>query len=81
VVAIGELGLSGDLRRVRDVDIRLAEAGRMGFRSAAVPAEIPENIGRSRLMDGLRVVDVDNIRRAIEILGMADDGDGKREAR
>ncbi|MCZ4498617.1 MAG: radA [Marmoricola sp.] len=81
VVAIGELGLSGDLRRVRDVDIRLAEAGRMGFRSAAVPAEVPENIGRSRLMDGLRVVDVDNIRRAIEILGMADDGDNQREAR
>ena len=73
VVAIGELGLSGDLRRVRDVDIRLAEAGRMGFRSAAVPAERPEQIGRSRVMDGLRVVDVDNIRRAIDILGMAED--------
>lgn len=73
VVAIGELGLSGDLRRVRDVDIRLAEAGRMGFRSAAVPAERPEQIGRSRVMDGLRVVDVDNIRRAVDILGMAED--------
>jgi DNA repair protein RadA/Sms len=73
VVAIGELGLSGDLRRVRDVDIRLAEAGRMGFRSAVVPAERPEQIGRSRVMDGMRVVDVDNIRRSIDILGMADD--------
>src|SRR4051794_738867 len=68
VVAVGELGLSGDLRRVRDVDVRLAEAGRMGFRSAAVPAERPEQIGRSRVMDGMRVVDVDNIRRAIDIL-------------
>lgn len=75
VVAIGELGLSGDLRRVRDVDIRLSEAGRMGFRSAAVPAERPEQIGRSRVMDGLRVVDVDTIRRAIDILGMSEDAD------
>ncbi|MET3961426.1 DNA repair protein RadA/Sms [Marmoricola sp. OAE513] len=73
VVAVGELGLSGDLRRVRDIDVRLAEAGRMGFRSAAVPAEAPENIGRSRLMDGLRVVDVDTIRRAVDILGMSED--------
>ncbi|MFL6158946.1 MAG: DNA repair protein RadA [Marmoricola sp.] len=73
VVAVGELGLSGDLRRVRDIDVRLAEAGRMGFRSAAVPAEVPENIGRSRLMDGLRVVDVDTIRRAVDILGMSED--------
>ncbi|MCX6398285.1 MAG: DNA repair protein RadA [Propionibacteriales bacterium] len=73
VVAIGELGLSGDLRRVRDVDIRLAEAGRMGFRSAAVPAERPEQIGRSRVMDGLRVVDVDTIRRTLDILGMSED--------
>lgn len=73
VVAVGELGLSGDLRRVRDVEVRLAEASRMGFRSAAVPAERPEQIGRSRLMDGLRVVDVDTIRRAVDILGMAED--------
>ncbi len=75
VVAVGELGLSGELRRVRDVDVRLSEAGRMGFRSAAVPAEAPEHIGRSRVMDGMRVVDIDNIRRAIDILGLAEDAD------
>ncbi|RNL63336.1 DNA repair protein RadA [Nocardioides marmoriginsengisoli] len=73
VVAVGELGLSGELRRVRDLDIRLSEAGRMGFRSAAVPAEAPEHIGRSRVMDGMRVVDIDNIRRALDILGMSAD--------
>ena len=73
VVAIGELGLSGELRRVRDLGIRLAEAGRMGFRSAVVPAQTPESVGHSRVMDGLRVVDVDNVGRALEILGMTDD--------
>jgi DNA repair protein RadA/Sms len=78
VVAVGEIGLSGELRRVRDVDLRLSEAGRMGFRSAAVPAEAPEHIGRSRVMDGMRVVDVDNIRRAIDILGLAEDSEDSR---
>jgi DNA repair protein RadA/Sms len=72
VVAIGELGLSGELRRVRDLGLRLAEAGRMGFRSAVVPAQTPESVGHSRVMDGLRVVDVDNVGRALEILGMTD---------
>jgi DNA repair protein RadA/Sms len=73
VVAIGELGLSGELRKVRDLGARLAEAGRMGFRSAAVPAESAASAGRSRVMDGLRVVDVDNVGRALDLLGMTDD--------
>lgn len=70
VVAIGELGLSGELRRVRDLDLRLAEAGRMGFRSAAVPANTPAAAGQSRVADGVRVVDLDTITRALRLLGM-----------
>jgi DNA repair protein RadA/Sms len=76
VVAIGELGLSGDLRRVRDLGVRLAEAGRMGFRAAAVPADSPESVGRSRVMDGMRVVDVAHVAHALEMLGV---GEGRRE--
>jgi DNA repair protein RadA/Sms len=70
VVAIGELGLSGELRRVRDVGVRLAEAGRMGFRSAVVPAPTTETAGESRVLDGMRVVDVDHIGRALSLLGL-----------
>ena len=73
-VAIGELGLSGELRRVRDVSVRLSEAGRMGFRSAMVPAETQDSAGSSRVLDGLRVVDVDNIRRALHLLDIEIDG-------
>jgi DNA repair protein RadA/Sms len=73
VVAVGELGLSGELRRVRDLDVRLGEAGRMGFLSAAVPAEDPAHIGRSRVVDEMRVVDLDNIRRALDVLGMSEE--------
>lgn len=38
VVAIGEVGLAGEVRRVTGVARRLAEAERMGFRRAIVPA-------------------------------------------
>ena len=38
VVAVGEVGLAGEVRRVTGVQRRLAEAERMGFRLAIVPA-------------------------------------------
>jgi DNA repair protein RadA/Sms len=37
LVAIGEVGLAGDIRRVTGVARRLAEAQRLGFRRAIVP--------------------------------------------
>ncbi len=38
LVAIGEVGLAGEIRRVTGLQRRLAEAERMGFRRAIVPA-------------------------------------------
>jgi DNA repair protein RadA/Sms len=38
LVAIGEVGLAGEIRRVSGVGRRIAEAERMGFRQAIVPA-------------------------------------------
>jgi DNA repair protein RadA/Sms len=38
LVAIGEVGLAGEIRRVTGVQRRIAEAERMGFRRAIVPA-------------------------------------------
>jgi DNA repair protein RadA/Sms len=37
IVAVGELGLSGELRPVPDLERRLAEAARLGFKRAIVP--------------------------------------------
>ena len=73
VAAVGELGLSGELRRVRDLGVRLAEAGRMGFRSALVPAELDSRPGQSKVIDGLRVMQCDHIRRALSMLELQRD--------
>jgi len=70
VVALGELGLSGDVRRVRDANTRLAEASRLGFRSAIAPAENTQSAGQSRVVEGLRVIDVDNIRRCLQLVDL-----------
>jgi DNA repair protein RadA/Sms len=42
VVACGEIGLCGELRQVSQTGRRLAEAARLGFRRAIVPASAPE---------------------------------------
>jgi DNA repair protein RadA/Sms len=42
IVACGEVGLGGELRQVGQLERRLAEAARLGFRQAVVPASAPE---------------------------------------
>jgi len=61
-VAIGEVGLTGQLRPTAGIDRRLAEAARLGFRRAIVPAHGLEDI---RIPPGLRVVPVDTVLAAI----------------
>jgi DNA repair protein RadA/Sms len=71
VVAIGEVGLAGEVRRVAALPRRLAEAERMGFRRAIVPAAsggpLEPADGPSPLM---QVVEVQDIRQALSaVLG------------
>jgi len=69
IVAIGEIGLAGELRRVRDLPQRLAEAARLGFKYAVVPAERSGPSGGERQVNGLRVIDVPDIGSALARLG------------
>lgn len=63
VVAIGELGLAGEIRSVNGIDRRLIEAGRMGFEYAIVPASAtlrpPKNTS-------IKMIKVNNIVEAVE---------------
>ncbi len=49
LVACGEVGLGGELRRVVDLDRRLVEAARLGFRRAVVPTATSDGPPRLRL--------------------------------
>jgi DNA repair protein RadA/Sms len=62
LVALGEIGLSGDLRPVTDVRRRLAEAARLGFRRALVPAD------PGPVPDAVSVVEVGDLRTALDVL-------------
>ena len=49
--AMGEIGLGGELRRVSRVDVRVAEAARLGFRRLLAPA-VCEREWRARAAEG-----------------------------
>jgi DNA repair protein RadA/Sms len=64
VVAFGEIGLGGEVRQSPGAPRRLAEAARLGFTRAIVPASTPQPAGTMRL------VHVATIAEAISELGL-----------
>ena len=68
-VAIGEVGLLGELRGVVGLERRLREAARLGFVRALVPRPLP-GIQLARI-DGLEVATAETLADAIKI-GLAD---------
>lgn len=62
VIALGEVGLSGELRPVPDLERRLAEARRLGFDLALVPA------GSRVQLRGIKAVETPTVADALEVL-------------
>jgi DNA repair protein RadA/Sms len=74
LVAIGEVGLLGELRPVPGLERRLREAARLGFRSAIVPVS---RRGDAPLIAGMEVIAAPNLRTAIgQAVGAAQAGAG-----
>ena len=65
LAAIGEVGLTGELRAVHAINQRLSEVRRMGFTKCLVPAR---NSMKLTPPEGLQLIQVHNIREAIAAL-------------
>lgn len=66
VLAIGEVALSGDVRRVSLLPQRVAEGTRLGYRRILVPPGSLERLGT--LPAGVKVVEVGHVERALRAL-------------
>ena len=67
VAAVGEVGLTGELRSVSQLEERVAEVRRLGFQACVIPAHRAD---RLRAVPGLRLLPVRNIGEAIRaVLG------------
>lgn len=70
LVAIGEVGLAGDLRRVPGTERRLAEAARLGFQMALIPTGSRDVTVKVPRLAGLKVVEVPTLADALGVLDL-----------
>lgn len=67
-VLIGEVGLTGEVRAVSQVDKRIMEAARIGFKNCIIPAGNMAAIEKSKGMEGINIKSVKNVQEALDIL-------------
>lgn len=60
---IGEVGLTGEVRRVSRVEQRVQEAAKLGFKRAIIPAS---NLGGWDFPEGIRVIGVESVNDALK---------------
>jgi DNA repair protein RadA/Sms len=71
MVALGEVGLAGELRRVPGTSRRLNEAARLGFAEAVIPAEPPNSQEQVLSVHGGMVVhSVTTLEQALAAAGL-----------
>ena len=61
--AVGEVGLTGEIRSVQMLDLRLAEVARLGFTQCVVPSRTR---GEIKAPKGLELIFVKTLREAVE---------------
>jgi DNA repair protein RadA/Sms len=64
-VAVGEIGLGGEIRNVSNIDKRIQEASKLGFERIVLPRN---NIKGQTQMEGIQLVGVDRIDEAVASL-------------
>ncbi len=66
LVAVGELGLSGEVRAVSNLEQRVKEAARLGFTKAIVPYR---NVEKRKLdVDGIEIIPIKSIYEALRVM-------------
>lgn len=67
-VAVGEVGLAGEVRTISHIEKRIQEAKKLGFRRIVVPRQNLKSAYGVQNRNGIEVVGVDSVERAMEIL-------------
>lgn len=70
LVAVGEIGLGGELRQAPHTTRRLAEAARLGHRVAVVPSSTPD-------VAGIRLLRADHLADVLDAFEMEDPATGR----
>lgn len=66
IVFVGEVGLGGEVRSVSQIEIRLKEAQRLGFKRAVIPKDNAKGIDEEL---GIELIEICYLSEAVEIIG------------
>jgi len=64
LVLLGEIGLTGEIRTVMQLDARLIEAQRLGFKRCIVPHSAKKT--KNLLTDGMEIIFAKNLSEVFE---------------
>lgn len=67
-VLIGEVGLTGEVRAVSQIDKRVMEALRIGFKSCIIPAGNLKLVKQMKEVGSIDIKAVENVQQALDIL-------------
>ena len=67
MVIIGEVGLTGEVRRINVIDKRLKEAEKLGFKSCIIPESNKKDLKEKYKLD---IISVSNINEAMKKIGL-----------
>ncbi len=65
LIAIGEMGLSGECRGISNIELRVKEAARLGFTTAVIPYQNNRNFCK---IDGITIIPVKNVYDLLKLL-------------
>jgi len=65
IVILGEVGLAGEVRAVDQVQARISEAAKLGFRSVVVPKG---NIAEIKNVKGIKIIGVSHVKEALDLI-------------
>ena len=65
VLAMGEIGLAGECRNVKDVQKRLSESYRLGFNTVAIPHKCIDE--KLKIPKGVSVIPIENVYDALKL--------------
>ena len=65
MLAIGEVGLSGEVRAVSQIQTRVQEAKKLGFTTCVIPKVCIDSV---KEVKGIKVIGVSNVSEAMDLI-------------
>ncbi|MBI5052933.1 MAG: DNA repair protein RadA [Chloroflexi bacterium] len=65
---VGEVGLSGELRAVSQINVRLREAAKLGFKKVLIPKTVKRN---EPFPTGIEILQARSVHEALDLIGLS----------